>query len=180
MSSHLATLRQSPFAVVRTPGGKSTLLALAALAALGASSLSWAGPRVGELVGTPSPVTNTVQAKVVSATPVVGQIAVPRQVCFDETRQEPARSSGAGAIMGAIAGGAMGNAVGKGAGKALATGLGLFGGAIAGDHIENDGRQGRVSTVRRCEQRSSYENEGQGQDYDDAPPPPRYRRHRWD
>jgi uncharacterized protein YcfJ len=117
-----------------------------------------AGPRVGEVVGTPSPTAMTVQARVVSATPVIGQVTVPRQVCFDEMRQEAPRSSGAGAIIGAIAGGAMGNAVGKGAGKALATGLGIFGGAVVGDHVEMDGRQGTTRTVRRCEQQAAYEN----------------------
>jgi uncharacterized protein YcfJ len=95
---------------------------------------------------------------VVSATPIIGQVTVPRQVCFDEIRQEPAHSSGAGAVIGAIAGGAMGNAVGKGAGRALTTGIGIIGGAIVGDHVENDGRQGTASTVRHCEQQASYEN----------------------
>jgi len=117
-----------------------------------------AGPRVGEVVGAPATTSMTVQARVVSATPVVGQVTVPRQVCYDEWRQDPPRSSGAGALMGAIAGGAVGNAVGKGAGKALATGLGIFGGAIVGDRIENDGRPGTGSTVRRCEQQAAYEN----------------------
>lgn len=126
----------------------TTLLATAACA----------GPRVGEVVGAPSSTSMTVQAKVVSATPVIGQVAVPRQVCYDELRHSPPRSSGAGALMGAIAGGAIGNAVGKGSGKVLATGLGIFGGAIVGDRIENDGRQGSTSTVRRCEQQADYEN----------------------
>ncbi|MBI5924822.1 MAG: hypothetical protein HY836_04425 [Aquabacterium sp.] len=122
------------------------------------STAACAGPRVGDVVGAPSTTSMTVQAKVVSATPVIGQVAVPRQVCYDELRQNPPRSSGAGAVMGAIAGGVIGNSVGKGAGKALATGLGIFGGAIAGDHIANDGRQGSTSSVRRCEQQAEYEN----------------------
>ncbi|TAK94635.1 MAG: hypothetical protein EPO09_09270 [Aquabacterium sp.] len=129
-----------------------------ALTALALSTAACAGPRVGDVVGAPSTTTMTVQAKVVSATPVIGQVAVPRQVCYDELRQNPPRSSGAGAVMGAIAGGVIGNSVGKGAGKALATGLGIFGGAIAGDHIENDGRQGTTSSVRRCDQQAEYEN----------------------
>jgi uncharacterized protein YcfJ len=119
---------------------------------------AWAGPRVGEVVGRPSSVTSTVQAKVVSATPIIGQVTVPRKVCFDELRQEPARSSGAGALLGAIAGGAVGNAVGKGGGRALTTGLGILGGAILGDQIQNDGREGSTRTVRRCEQQPAYEN----------------------
>jgi len=130
-----------------------------AAASLLFATVAHAGPQVGEMVGSPSSSTSTVQARVVSATPVIGQVAVPRQVCFDELRQEPPRSSGAGALLGAIAGGAMGNAVGKGAGKALATGIGIIGGAVVGDHIQNDGRQGSVSTVRRCEQQSAYENQ---------------------
>lgn len=117
-----------------------------------------AGPRVGDVVGRPSTTSMTVQARVVSATPVIGQVSVPRQVCYDELHREPAQGSGAGALMGAIAGGAMGNAIGKGSGRALTTGLGIFGGAILGNHVETDGRQGSTNTVRRCEQQSAYEN----------------------
>ncbi len=116
------------------------------------------GPRVGAVLGAPRVVTTTVQARVITSTPVVAQVAVPTQVCRDETYQTPARSSGAGAVLGAIAGGAAGNAVGKGAGKALATGIGIIGGAIVGDHVETDGRTGQQQTVRRCEQQSAYEN----------------------
>ena len=32
---------------------------------------AWAGPRVGDIVGTPTPVSQTVNARVVSATPVI-------------------------------------------------------------------------------------------------------------
>ncbi len=136
---------------------RTALLALAAMGACGLA-LAQANPRVGDVLGAPSVVNTTVQARVVSSTPVVAQVAVPTQVCRDETYETPARSSGAGAILGAIAGGAAGNAVGKGAGKALATGIGLIGGAIVGDHVENDGRSGQQQTVRRCEQQSAYEN----------------------
>lgn len=139
------------------------LLSTLALGLLTASSAhaqynTYGGPRVGDVVGAPAVVNTTVQARVVSSTPVVAQVAVPTQVCRDETYETPARSSGAGAVLGAIAGGAAGNAVGKGAGKALATGIGILGGAVLGDHIENDGRQGNFQTVRRCEPQTSYEN----------------------
>jgi uncharacterized protein YcfJ len=138
-------------------------IALASLLLLGAAftaqqAQAQSGPRVGDVVGAPSVVNTTVQARVVSSSPVVAQVAVPAQVCRDETYQTPARSSGAGAVLGAIAGGAAGHAVGKGAGKALATGVGIIGGAILGDHVENDGRQGGLQTVRRCEQQTGYEN----------------------
>lgn len=129
------------------------------LAATGLSQVACAGPRVGEIVGNPSSSSMTVQARVVSSTPVVAQVAVPRQVCYDEMRQEPARSSGAGAIMGAIAGGAMGNAIGKGTGRAVTTGLGVVLGAAMGDQIENNGRPGVNRVVQRCEQQSTYQNQ---------------------
>ena len=75
-------------------------------------------------------------ARVVSSTPVVQQVAVPRQVCSTEPVLTQPQKSGAGAAMGAIAGGAMGNAIGNGGGRMLATVIGAFGGAILGNHIE--------------------------------------------
>ncbi|MDI1258517.1 glycine zipper 2TM domain-containing protein [Aquabacterium sp.] len=134
----------------------NTLLALACALATGAAT---AGPRVGSVMGARSSTSSTVQAKVISATPVVAQVAVPRQICRDELYQEPARSSGAGALLGAIAGGVVGNALGKGGGNALATGVGVIGGAVLGNHIESDGRQDMTRSVRRCEQQASYENQ---------------------
>ncbi|MDE1999503.1 MAG: glycine zipper 2TM domain-containing protein [Burkholderiales bacterium] len=134
-------------------------LSILATTALALSTAACAGPRVGEVIGAPSSSTTTIRARVVSSTPVVAQVAVPRQVCYDELRQEPARSSGAGAIMGAIAGGAMGNAVGKGSGRVLTTGLGVILGAAMGDHIENDGRAPVSRTYRRCDQQTSYQNQ---------------------
>lgn len=88
-------------------------------------------------------------ARVISSTPVIQQVAVPRKVCTTEQVATQGQKSGAGAIMGAIAGGAAGNAIGQGSGKAAATVLGLFGGAILGDHIEG-GSAGGVENVQRC------------------------------
>src|SRR5690606_28431672 len=84
--------------------------------------------------------TSTVAARVLSAKPVYAQVQVPQQVCWDDVQQAPAQGSGAGALMGAIAGGAMGNAIGGGSGQVLATGLGIFGGAILGNRIETQGQ----------------------------------------
>jgi uncharacterized protein YcfJ len=120
------------------------------------ASAAQAGPAVGSVVGSPTSSTQTVMARVVSSTPVVAQVATPQQVCFDELQATPPQGSGAGALLGAIAGGVIGNAVGKGAGNAVATGLGVFGGAVLGDHIEKDGRPGGQRTVRRCEQQAAY------------------------
>ncbi|RZL01114.1 MAG: hypothetical protein EOP36_13045, partial [Rubrivivax sp.] len=97
----------------------TTVLALGCALATGAAT---AGPRVGTVIGIPSSTSSTVHAKVISATPVVAQVAVPRQVCQDQLYQEAPRSSGAGALLGAIVGGVVGNGLGKGGGKALATG----------------------------------------------------------
>lgn len=97
------------------------------------------------------------QGRVISSTPVVQQVAVPRQVCQDQTVTVPGQKSGAGALIGGIAGGAMGNAIGNGNGRALATVIGLMGGAIVGDRIEGGG-QPRTQTVQQCGTQTIYEN----------------------
>ncbi|MCJ7800307.1 MAG: hypothetical protein MUP33_11240 [Polaromonas sp.] len=95
-------------------------------------------------------------ARVISSTPVVQQVAVPRQVCSNQAYVTQAPKSGAGALMGALAGGAAGNAIGDGGGRALATMLGLFGGALLGDRIEGGGNQ--VQNVQQCTTQTFYEN----------------------
>jgi uncharacterized protein YcfJ len=110
------------------------------------------------MAGTPMN-SSTVQARVLTATPVVAQVAVPRQACFDELQTVHAQPSGAGALLGAVAGAAVGNAIGQGSGNAVATGVGLIGGAILGSHIETRGRPVQTQTVRRCEQQTAYENQ---------------------
>jgi uncharacterized protein YcfJ len=127
-----------------------------ALGALLVATGAQAGPAVGTVIGAQSTSTQTVMARVVTASPVVAQVATPQQVCFDELQPVRRQASGAGALLGAIAGGVVGNAVGKGAGNALATGLGVFGGAVLGDRIEQDGRPVGNRTVRRCEQQQAY------------------------
>ncbi|MDP2417029.1 MAG: hypothetical protein Q8M33_06030 [Hydrogenophaga sp.] len=97
------------------------------------------------------------QGRVISSTPVVQQVVVPRQVCQEQVVTVPGQKSGAGAIMGGIAGGAMGNAVGDGSGRALATMIGLIGGAVLGNSIEGGG-QDRTETVQQCSTQNFYEN----------------------
>ena len=48
--------------------------------------------------------------QVISTTPVMQQVGVPRQVCTTEQVAVQAPKSGTGALIGAIAGGAIGNA----------------------------------------------------------------------
>jgi len=95
-------------------------------------------------------------ARVISSTPVIQQVAVPRQVCSTASVVSEAPNSGAGAVMGAIAGGAMGNAVGNGSGRALATMIGLVGGAVVGNNVE--GPRSQMQNVQQCGTQTSYEN----------------------
>ena len=102
------------------------------------------------------------QGRVLSATPVTQQVAIPQQVCGNETVYNGHRSSGAGAVLGAIAGGAAGNAIGGGSGRAAATALGVIGGAVLGNHIE--GGQPHYQNVQRCTTETYYENRTVGYD----------------
>ena len=78
-----------------------------------AHAISSSPPRVCTPTGDSSsprrmPATTAAQAqdergRVLSSTPVIQQVAVPQQVCQNVTVREPARTSGAGAVMGAIA-----------------------------------------------------------------------------
>lgn len=100
-------------------------------------------------------------ARVVSSTPVIAQVAVPRQVCTQQPVSVRPQGSGAGAVMGAIAGGAMGNAIGDGGGRAAATLIGIVGGTIVGDRIENSGAT-ETRYVQHCSLQTFYENRTTG------------------
>jgi uncharacterized protein YcfJ len=102
-----------------------------------------------------------IMARVISSTPVVQQVAVPRQVCNNQQYITEAPRSGGGALLGALVGGVAGNAIGSGGGRAAATALGVFGGAIAGDRIEGGGAQ-QVQNVQQCGTQTSYENRTTG------------------
>jgi uncharacterized protein YcfJ len=95
-------------------------------------------------------------ARVITSTAVIQQVAVPRQVCNTAAVVSEAPKSGAGAAIGAIAGGAMGNAVGNGSGRALATMIGLVGGAVIGNNVE--GSKSQTQNVQQCTTQTSYEN----------------------
>ena len=97
------------------------------ISALGAIGFATAGTAGAEEVG-----------RVISSTPVVQQVAVPRQVCNQQVAQvqQPAPTSGAGAVIGGIVGGLLGNTEGGGMGRAAATGLGVVAGAAVGNNME--------------------------------------------
>lgn len=94
--------------------------------------------------------------RVISSTPVIQQVAVPRQVCNNQPMVVQQPNSGGGAVLGAIAGGALGNQIGHGSGRAAATVIGLLGGAAVGDNIE--GPRGYVQNVQQCTTQTYYEN----------------------
>jgi uncharacterized protein YcfJ len=95
---------------------------------------------------------------VVSATPITAQVPVPQSQCVDEQQLVQQRPSGGGALVGALIGGALGNSMGAGFGRAAATGLGAVAGATVGDHIEAANNPPAVTTVRRCNTLTRYEN----------------------
>jgi len=96
-------------------------------------------------------------ARVVSSTPIVQQVTVPRQVCSETQILVQQPRSGAGAVMGALAGGVLGNQVGGGSGRDVATAIGVIGGAILGDQLE--GEPAPVArTANTCTQQISVEH----------------------
>jgi len=97
-------------------------------------------------------------AKVLSATPVVQQVSVPRQVCSTQEVLVQQPKSGAGAVVGAIVGGALGSAAGgHGAGRAAATVIGAVGGSVVGDRIEGS-PDAELRSVQNCTTQNIYEN----------------------
>jgi uncharacterized protein YcfJ len=95
--------------------------------------------------------------RVLSSTPVIQQVAVPRQVCSQQQYMTPQPTTGAGGVMGAIAGGALGSQIGGGSGRGVATVLGVLGGAVMGDRIEGGGNA-QLQTVQNCTTQTYYEN----------------------
>ena len=81
-------------------------------------------------------------AEVISATPALETVSVPRQECHDVLveQQEPTKDPKqiAGTVAGAVIGGVLGNQVGGGSGKKIAT----VGGAVAGGYAGNKIQEG--------------------------------------
>lgn len=113
--------------------------------AMGALASSFATLAAAEEVG-----------RVISSTPVMQQVAVPRQVCSTQPMVMQQPSSGGGAVVGAIVGGLLGNTIGHGMGRAAATGVGVIAGAAVGDSIE--GRNSYAQPVQQCSTQTYYEN----------------------
>jgi uncharacterized protein YcfJ len=95
--------------------------------------------------------------RVLSSTPVIQQVAVPRQTCTQQQVAVQSPSTGAGGVMGAIAGGAVGSQIGSGTGRGVATVLGVLGGAVLGDRIEGGGAT-QYQNAQHCRTEMFYEN----------------------
>jgi uncharacterized protein YcfJ len=100
--------------------------------------------------------------RVLSSTPVIQQIAVPRQVCSYQPMALQQPNTGAGGLVGALAGGAIGNQIGHGDGRAAATFLGMVGGALLGNRIESNNNAAQVQDVQQCTTQTQYENRTTG------------------
>ena len=127
---------------------KSTALAAAAAALLGATGLAHAAE----------------YATVISATPVTNSVTVPRQQCADVQRLVQPQPSGGGALIGAIIGGVVGNQFGHGAGRALATGAGVVAGSALGNQAELNNYPAQTVSARDCRTVGAYENRVVGYD----------------
>jgi uncharacterized protein YcfJ len=103
-------------------------------------------------------------ATVVSSTPVVASVNVPRRVCSEGQQFVQPQASGAGAVIGAIAGGLLGNTVGGGFGRAAATGVGAVAGAAIGNSVEASQYPPASVPVQRCQTVGGYENRTVGYD----------------
>ncbi|MET0312443.1 MAG: glycine zipper 2TM domain-containing protein [Burkholderiaceae bacterium] len=101
--------------------------------------------------GTPATPSNYIEYGRVNSIEVVGTTAQPNRV------------NPAGAIIGGVVGGVLGNQVGKGSGRDLATGVGVIGGAVAGNAIANRNNQQQVASSYRI---SIQVDNGQWRTYD--------------
>ncbi|MBB5192430.1 uncharacterized protein YcfJ [Silvimonas terrae] len=88
--------------------------------------------------------------RVINTTPVVQQVSVPQQQCWDEQVQVQQPRTYGGALLGGIFGGLLGNTVGHGNGNVAATAAGAVVGALAGDSIANQNAGVSTQNVRRC------------------------------
>lgn len=102
--------------------------------------------------------------RVISSTPVIQQVAVPRTYCNQgaPVLVQP-QTSGGGGLLGAIAGAAIGSTIGGGSGTAAAMLIGSVGGAIVGNNIEANGQRPYYAGGQpQCSTETSYENRAVG------------------
>lgn len=149
-------------AILNTTTRKSTYVILALLGILAFSACS---QKASEETGAKAKATvsNATASKPVAKSPHLAQAnSYPSEplatanhmscancgvvVTVKEIDQE-GKGSGLGVVAGGVAGGVLGNQVGNGSGRDLATIAGIFGGAIAGNKIEEKIKKTRVYEV---------------------------------
>lgn len=96
-------------------------------------------------------------ATVLSATPVLQSVAVPRRVCTTVQVEVQQPKSGVGAAVGAMAGAVLGSTVGHGPSQGAATVAGAVTGSVLGDHLEGSGAT-QTRDVQQCRTQMVYEN----------------------
>jgi uncharacterized protein YcfJ len=101
---------------------------------------------------------------VISATPVMAQVPVPQQQCYDQPQAVSGGSTGGGALVGALIGGLVGNNFGGGMGRVVATGVGAVAGAAIGDRTEAAMNPAQMGMVRNCATVTGYQNRVVGYD----------------
>jgi uncharacterized protein YcfJ len=119
---------------------KQTLL----FAALGLTALGAGAQEVGN---------------VLSSTPVIQQVAVPRTYCNQpQAVMVQPQTSGGGGLVGALTGAAIGSTIGGGSGTAAAMLIGTIGGAIVGNNIEANNSRHYAYAQPACGSETTYEN----------------------
>jgi uncharacterized protein YcfJ len=108
-------------------------------------------------------------ARVLSATPQMERVNVPRQECRTEYQQQSYNQGGnssiGGAIIGGIAGGLLGSTIGKGHGRTAAAAIGAGVGAMAGNSIGNNQNYrggSRTVPVESCYQVDNWQSVNTG------------------
>ena len=92
---------------------------------------------------------------VLSSTPVVQQVQVPRQVCGQPMVVQQ-QTSGGGGLLGALLGAGIGSQIGGGSGRTAGLLIGAAGGAIIGNQIEANNQQAMAQP--QCTTQMAYEN----------------------
>lgn len=88
-------------------------------------------------------------AEVISVTPAMETVSVPREQCRDVLVEQPQPTKDpkqiTGTVAGAVIGGVLGNQVGGGSGKKLATVGGAVAGGYAGNKIQEELQEGKTT-----------------------------------
>lgn len=97
---------------------------------------------------------------VLSSTPVIQQVAVPRQVCSQPMVVGAPPTSGAGTVLGGLLGAGVGSQIGGGSGRVAGAFLGAIGGALIGNQIEasNNAHAAQAMAQPQCGTQTTYEN----------------------